>query len=144
MADIFSYYKQDILMSRMQNIGIFLLRVATSCLMLTHGLPKLLNFGEMLQKFPDPIGVGVTLSVILVIGAEFFCSVLIILGVATRLMVVPLIITMLVAAFIVHAEDPFVKKEFPLLYAVIYTSLLFLGSGAYSLGSRLFKNKLMH
>ena len=44
---------------------------------------------------------------------------------------------MLVAAFIVHGEDPFQKKEFALLYAVPFLMLIFTGAGAFSVDARL-------
>jgi putative oxidoreductase len=40
---------------------------------------------------------------------------------------------MSVAALIVHASDPWQRQEFALLYAVIYVTLLLVGSGRYSL-----------
>jgi putative oxidoreductase len=83
-------------------------------------------------RFADPFGLGVTLSLFLVVFAEFFCSILIGFGIGTRLATLPLIITMFVAAFIAHGPDPFGKKELALLYLVIYIFLLVAGSGKYS------------
>ncbi len=113
---------------------ILILRLAVAGFMLTHGYPKLLKliaWGEI--KFGDPIGLGVTLSLILAVFAEFFCSVFIAMGLGTRYATIPLIITMSVAAFVVHASDPFGRKELALLYLLIYLTLFFTGSGKYSL-----------
>ena len=75
-------------------IGLLILRVCLGCMMLFgHGWGKLLNFSEYAEKFPDPIGLGVTVSLILAIFAEFVCSILVVLGLATRLAVIPLIDT---------------------------------------------------
>jgi putative oxidoreductase len=76
---------------------------------------------------------GVTLSLVLAVFAEFFCSLFLIAGLATRLAAIPLIVTMSVAAFIVHAEDAFGVKEMALLYLVIYVVLLIAGAGKYSI-----------
>ncbi len=89
-------------------------------------------FGEAPIQFADPIGLGVNVSLALAVFAEFFCSIFLIIGIATRLSTIPLIITMLVAAFIVHAADPFVRKELPLLYTSIYIVIATAGAGKFS------------
>lgn len=115
------------------NMVILIVRLTVAALMITHGLPKLntlLAGGEI--HFPDPIGLGPILSLVLVVFAEFFCSVLIGIGLGTRLASIPLIITMLVAAFIAHAADPIGKKEMALLYLAFYLLLLVTGSRKFS------------
>jgi len=118
----------------LMNFALLLLRIGIGCFMLAHGLPKLqtLVAGGTIT-FPDPIGVGVIPSLILAVFAEVFCSILVILGLATRLAVIPLMTTMLVAAFIIHAQDGFQKQELPLHFALVYFFLLLAGSGKYSL-----------
>lgn len=109
---------------------LLLLRLVVGGFMLTHGIGKFekLFSGEPIT-FPDPIGVGATASLALVVFSEVFCSLFLIFGIATRLSSIPLIITMLVAAFIAHAADGFGKQELPLLYTVIYIVLVISGSG---------------
>jgi putative oxidoreductase len=108
-------------------------RVGLALLMLTHGIPKLLQFfsGQPIQ-FGDPIGIGVTASLVLTVFAEVFCSILLLVGFATRLAVVPLIVTMVVAYFVVHAADPIKVKELSLIYLLFYLVLGVTGSGKYS------------
>jgi len=108
--------------------------------MLVHGLPKLakLTGAEPIQ-FADPLGIGATASLALTVFAEVFCSVLLLFGLATRLVAVPLIITMLVAVFIIHLDDPFGKKEMGLLYLLVYTAIIIAGPGSYSIDNWIFK-----
>lgn len=115
------------------SIGLFVLRVGIGCLMLVHGLQKLMGFGALSGGFPDPIGLGSQLSLSMAIGAEVGCSVLLILGLGTRLAVVPLAFTMLIALFVVHADDPWKVKELAAVYLLVYTSLLLTGAGQFSL-----------
>lgn len=120
----------------MADIGLFLLRLCVGGFMLTHGYPKLeklLAGGEI--QFLDFMGIGATASLALAVFAEVICSVLLVLGLGTRLASIALTITMGVAAFIRHGEDPFAKKEQALLYLLIYLTLLVLGPGKYSLDS---------
>jgi putative oxidoreductase len=122
------------------DIGLLILRVSFGGMMLVaHGWGKLVGFAELSQKFPDPIGVGSTLSLSLAVGAEVFCALAIVLGLFTRLAAIPLIVTMLVAAFVIHADDPWAKKEFALLYLLPFLSLVFTGAGKYSLDAFLAK-----
>jgi putative oxidoreductase len=115
------------------DILVLVLRITVAAFMLTHGGPKLsklLAGGEI--QFADPLGLGPALSLGLAVFAEFFCSLLIGIGLGTRLAAIPLMITMLVAAFISHGPDPFRQKEMALLYFLFYLALLVIGSRKYS------------
>lgn len=101
-------------------------------MMFPHGWNKLISFGQRMETFPDPLGVGSKISLSLTVFAEFFLSVLIIIGFKTRLASIPLLICMLVAGIIVHGPDPYGSKEKALLYGLVYLSLIFFGSGKYS------------
>ncbi len=101
-------------------------------MLLGHGLPKLMTFGEKLHRFPDPIGVGPEVSLTLAVFAEVVCAGLIAVGFATRLATIPLLVTMLVAALVIHGDDPWARKEFALLYAVPALTLLLTGPGKLS------------
>ena len=116
------------------SIGLLVLRVGVAGMMIyAHGWGKLAGFAEKSAVFPDPLGIGSAASLALATFAEFFCAAAILLGFMTRLAALPLVINMLVAALVVHAADPFAKKEFALLYAVPFMTLLFAGGGKYSL-----------
>jgi putative oxidoreductase len=116
---------------KMNSFALLLLRIVVGCFMMTHGIQKywLLMEGK---EFADPIGIGSATSLWLAVFAELVCSALLIIGFATRIAVVPLLITMIVAVFIVHSADPFEKKEIGGLYLIIYVLLLITGGGKYS------------
>ncbi|MGC1240751.1 MAG: DoxX family protein [Chryseosolibacter sp.] len=122
------------------HLALLLFRIAAAALMLTHGIPKVqrLFSGEEI-KFANPYGLGEEVSFVLVVFAEFVCSILVMLGLATRLAVIPLIITMATAVIYAHANDPFGVKEKPLLFLVIFGLLLVFGSGRYSVDRALEK-----
>lgn len=116
------------------DIVLLIVRIGIAALMLTHGIPKLgmLISGEPI-KFPEVFGISSNISLALAVFAEFLCSVFILIGFGTRLAVIPLIITMLVAVFVIHFADPFSKKEMGLLFLLVYIFLLNAGSGKYSI-----------
>lgn len=123
--------------SKRTEIALLLLRLTFGGLMLVnHGLPKmqkLMAGGEI--KFADPIGIGMEASLYLAVFAEVICAFLLIIGAFTRFATVPLIITMLVAIFIVHGGDPFGDIEGALLFLMPYICLLITGAGWYSVDS---------
>jgi putative oxidoreductase len=113
-------------------IGLLVLRVGCGLSMATHGLAKYQGFAGMVDKF-DPIGLGGPVSLSLVVFAELFCALAVAAGLLTRLACVPLIITMLVAALVAHAEDPFAKKEMAVIYLSVFATLALAGAGPFSL-----------
>lgn len=122
-------------MDKLNNFGLLIFRVSVSAFMLFgHGYGKFMYLlsGEEI-RFADPIGLGMTLSFALAALAEFFGSILIILGLFTRIGSFSMLFTMFVAAVIVHASDSFGDKELPLLYLVSYILIFLLGPGKYSL-----------
>lgn len=106
--------------------------------MLVHGLQKLMGFSGMADVFPDPIGMGSRLSLTMAIGAEVGCSILLILGLGTRLAVLPLAFTMIVALFVVHAADPWKVKELAAIFLTVYVVIFITGPGRCSLDAKLF------
>ena len=127
------HYVLDAPSDRWRDLGLLVLRSGIGLLMVTrHGYPKLSAYKEMYSSFGDPIGLGGPTSYVLAVFAELFCSVGLIVGLATRLATVPLMVTMSVAAFVVHAADPFARKELALIYLTAFVALAILGPGAYS------------
>ena len=121
-----------IIMTSTYHIGLFLLRFTFSAMMLSHGIPKLLNLIQGTLMKSDPIGIGVLATTILVVIAEAICPMLIIIGYKTRLASIPVIITMGVAAFIVHGADPIGMKEKALLFLFGFLAIALLGAGKHS------------
>lgn len=136
---LFSFEKN----SNLTDVGLLLLRVFVGFTMLfSHGWGKMLKlFGDEPIQFADTFGIGPAATLFLVVFAEVVCSFLIAVGLLTRAAAIPLIITMLVAVFIIHWGDPFGKKEFGLLYLLPYILLLLSGAGRYSLDAIFGKKK---
>ena len=114
------------------NLGLLILRIVFSSMLLYHGIEKIDILFSSEIKFADPIGLGPTISLILVLIAEIICPILIIIGVKARLASIPPIILMLVAIFIVHKGESLLALEAAILYLAAFTSISLLGSGKYS------------
>ncbi len=116
------------------NLGLALLRILSSVMLLTHGIPKLQKLFSGNFEFADPIGIGATPSFFLTALAEGICPFLIIVGFKTRWAAIPPAIAMLVAGLFFHQDDPFGgNKEKALLYLVVFVAIILLGPGKYSI-----------
>ncbi|RED98821.1 DoxX family protein [Marinoscillum furvescens] len=123
------------------NFASLFLRLGFGLMMMTHGYSKLTNFEGIAPKFMDFLGLGGTVSLGLTVFAELVCALLVALGFATRLTVIPLIIAMCVAVFVVHGSDPLSSKELAISYLVAFSAILFMGAGKFSLDAVLFGKK---
>ena len=111
------------------NSAAFLLRIGFGILMMYHGYDKLVKFAELKSHFMNFMGMGSTMSLVLVVFAEFFCAMFIVLGLFTRLATLPLIICMAVALGKAHNWDFAGDGSSAALYLCGYISILLLGPG---------------
>lgn len=128
--------------SILKDIILLAVRVFVGFAMLSHGFPKLqtlLSGGKV--EFFDFMGMGPQISLILTVFAEFVCSILLILGLFTRVSLGFLIFTMAMAAFVVHGADPFDKRELALVYLSVYLLLITCGAGKFSVDHMIEKRK---
>jgi len=115
------------------------LRLAVGILMLLHGYDKLMHFAKYQNVFMDFMGIGKTLSLALVVFAEFFCSLFLILGLFTRLATVPLIVVTCVIFFKVDHGHLTGDNENILMFLCSYIVLLLVGPGRVSIDSMMGK-----
>ena len=119
--------------SSTKSIVLLFARIIFGFLFLSHGIAKLHTYGETPHEFPDPIGLGGTLSLWLVLFAEILCTLGFILGSLFRLCLIPMIFTMCIAFFIIHAGDSLAVRELSLMYLTIFALLYITGPGKYSI-----------
>jgi putative oxidoreductase len=115
------------------NFALLVQRVATGLLLLIgHGLPKISGFHELAGSFYDPFRIGHRLSLILVILAELFCSMFIILGLFTRIAALIIVINLSVAVFVYHHGMPLKNVELGAIFLTSVFTILILGPGRVS------------
>jgi putative oxidoreductase len=125
-----------------KNLAALVLRLLVGGLMIMHGYPKLVNYDQYVTEF-NPIGLGNDLSLSLAIFGELVCGIFLVLGFMTRLSAIPVLITMIVAFFVVHGADEFQVKELSFVYMVLALVIIFLGAGKYSADAVLFRKKAL-
>ena len=126
----FILYFPDI--SLTTSMGLLILRIGSCLSLMTHGYGKLISFSEKSSSFMNHLALGSELSLSLIIFAEFFCSIFVLLGLGTRVFCIPIIYAFIVIVFDVHLYDPFSRMEKGILFLTIFSSLLLLGPGKYS------------
>jgi len=124
----------------LNSLGLLILRLGVGGYLATHGWGKLQMVMEgNFDAFADPLGLGKTMSLYLVTGAEFGCALLVMAGFLTRLAAIPVVIAMGVAAFVVHSNDPWtmgqgpMSKEPAMLFLIPFLALVFTGAGRFSI-----------
>ncbi|HTE23793.1 DoxX family protein [Flavitalea sp.] len=133
-----------------QDWGILILRVALGVGFLVHGWAKISRGTGGFEKLLNLIGVPMAnLNAQIVPYLEFLGGIAIIAGIFTRIISVPLIITMIVAMFTIHIHYGFSTVntiglsetgpkfgppgyEINIVYIAGLLSLIFTGSGKYS------------
>ena len=125
------------------DIAILVLRLWVGfALFAKHGIEKFANFSQMQQHFPNPLHVGSTFSLSFALLADGICSLLIIVGFATRLAALFVVINLLVVFITMH-HFSFAQEHAELVYLFLGSvlSIFIAGPGRYSVDSKI-KNEL--
>lgn len=114
------------------SLFLLMLRVVFGLLLMSHGVQKWVILSSTSAMFPDPIGLGGQVSLLLAIFAELFCSLFFIVGMFYRLALIPMIITLGVAFLIIHGGSIVQGGELAFVYLVMFILLYVTGPGKYS------------
>jgi putative oxidoreductase len=128
--------------TRFHDYGLLILRLAFGfSIMYGHGWGKLMRLlGPDEIKFADPFGIGSAASLSLATFAEVLCAILLMAGLFTRAVTIPLMITMLTAFFNSHFHQTFGEQEKVILFGFAFLAIFFTGPGRFSLDAY-FQNK---
>ncbi len=122
-------------------VATLLLRVIFGGLFIYHGLTKFLSYDEILPYFQSYLGLSPQASFNMVIFSELVCGILVFIGFLTRLAVIPIFVTMLVAYFVAHAKDPFNVKELAFTFMLISLVIFIAGGGRFSVDALIFRDR---
>jgi putative oxidoreductase len=123
------------------DLAALFLRLVFGGLFVRYGFMKLVSYNDILPMFQDIIGIGAKLSFDLVIFAELVCGFFVLVGFFTRLSVIPILVTMAVAYFIAHQNDPFDMKAVAFIFLCLSAVVFVLGSGRYSVDRLLIRSR---
>lgn len=129
------------------DLGLLLIRVVIGALMAFIGYEKLIHFNEMANsdfwaKEVSFLGMKGAVPLALTVFAEFFCSLLLIVGLFTRVSSFILLFCMAYIFLVIFPGSMVSKGEHGVefntafTYFVIYLGLFFTGAGKYSLDAK--------
>ncbi len=123
-----------------QDLGLLTLRLLfTLPLSIRHGWPTLIDWWNGDMQYPDPLGLGESLTMLIMGCIEAICTVLVAVGLYTRISAFLVASGFLVAVVVVHGADPFGVKELAYMYMSGFLSVFLLGPGRFSLDNYLHK-----
>ncbi len=110
---------------------ILVVRVFFGVLFFTHGLDKLMNFNRLVDTYPNILGFGSYMTLMVTVFTEFCCSLFLIAGLLQRIMTIPMFLSMAVAFFDVH-DAMLPEGELALIYFIMFLGMFLVGPGRYS------------
>ena len=113
------------------NVAMLILRVGLTAFLIPYGYDKLVHFASYKSGFMNFLGMGGPVSLALLIFAEFFCSLFLMIGLFSRLVVIPLIVAMSVALYAEHG-DVFGKGEHAATFLIVFVTIFLVGPGKIS------------
>lgn len=108
-------------------------------LMYAHGLKKIGIGVAQAETVPNPLHLPEMLNNVFAVSANLIFPIFVILGLFTRLAVLPILSVTLIGYFILHFHDTPLVKDTPFMYSLSYLLIFFLGAGKYSLDNKIFK-----
>ena len=124
-----------------EDFGLLVLRLFMGVTFMIYAGKKIGGFDGYVTFFSDKLDLPLPLlNLYLVIGIEGIGGLLLILGLFTRAITIPLITTMIVAFFLVNLEKGFAASNFgievPLAYISILILLFSFGPGKFSIDGK--------
>ena len=108
------------------------MRLFFGVLFFMHGLDKLTNFNALSGVYPSVMGLGSYMTLMVTIFCEFACSMFLMVGLVTRIILIPMIVAMAVAFFDIH-DAMMPEGELALIFLIVFVVLFMTGSGRYSI-----------
>ena len=102
-----------------------------------HGLKKFkLQNGEK-EHVPNPLGLPDKLNGLIATFSDTVVPFLVMLGVGTRLVILPVIGVTAIGYFVVHRHDSVEVRDVPYMYTLCFLFLLIIGAGTLSVDNYL-------
>ncbi len=97
-----------------------------------HGLKKLVKDGGTEEVVPNPLHLPPKLNQAIADFSDLVAPVLVALGLATRLSVLPILAVTLTGYFVVHRKDVLSVRDIPYMYSLSYLFIFLVGAGRFS------------
>ncbi|WP_091498532.1 DoxX family protein [Flavobacterium phragmitis] len=134
MMEIIKQILHSDLGSAVNNAAILVFRILLAVeLFRVHGMKKFRLENGQKEHVPNPLHLPEKLNALMATFSDTVVPVFIILGLGTRLAVLPTIGVTAIGYFVVHRKDSLEVRDVPYMYTLSLLLLLTLGAGTYSL-----------
>jgi putative oxidoreductase len=124
--------------SAFNNIALLIFRILLALeLFRVHGMKKFRVENGQREHVPNPLGLPDKLNGMVATFSDTVVPFLIMLGVGTRLVVLPTIGVTAIGYFVVHRKDSLEVRDVPYMYTLCLLFILALGAGTYSIDNYL-------
>lgn len=103
-----------------------------------HGMKKFRGNNGMSEVVPNPLGLPQSINNLVATFSDTVVPVLVILGLCTRIAVLPTIGITAVGYFVVHRKDSLEVRDVPYIYTICFLLILATGPGAISADQYIF------
>lgn len=121
------------------NMGRLFLRLFVGIMLIQFGVRQIMQFDTLKDVFPAVLGMSAETSLVVMIIIELLCSLFIMFGFLTRLMVLPPFIAMMMAEYYLYnnyvsnaVADWMTPGFLPIMFLGIYFFILLVGPGKIS------------
>jgi putative oxidoreductase len=116
------------------HVCLLFFRVVVSLeLMFVHGLKKVGIGVPTPEQVPNPLHLPEIMNQGFAIASNLVFPLFVMIGLMTRLAIIPILAVTLSGYFLVHWNDSLLEKDMPFMYSISYLLLLCLGSGKYAI-----------
>lgn len=134
MIDLIKQILYSDLGSSFNNSAILIFRILLALeLFRVHGLKKFRVENGQKEHVPNPLHLPEKLNGLVATFSDTVVPFLIMLGIGTRLVVLPTIGVTAIGYFVVHRKDSLEVRDVPYMYTLSLLLILALGAGRYSL-----------
>jgi putative oxidoreductase len=120
--------------SALNNVALLVFRILLALeLFRVHGMKKFRVENGQREHVPNPLGLPDKLNGMVATFSDTVVPFLIMLGVGTRLAVLPAIGVTAIGYFVVHRKDSLEVRDVPYMYTLCLLFILALGAGTYSI-----------
>jgi putative oxidoreductase len=124
--------------SALNNVALLVFRILLALeLLRVHGMKKFRVENGQREHVPNPLGLPEKLNGLVATFSDTVVPFLIMLGVGTRLVVLPTIGVTAIGYFVVHRKDSLEVRDVPYMYTLCLLFILALGAGTYSIDNYL-------
>lgn len=125
--------------SNLNNIALLVYRILLGFeLFRVHGLKKFRLENGQKEHVPNPLHLPDKLNGLVATFSDTVVPFLLMLGVCTRLILLPVIGVTAIGYFVVHRRDSAEVRDVPYMYTISFLFLLITGAGTYSIDHLLF------